>query len=41
VVEQGQFLTIDEEEIMHNAQSYANALYKRVGIEIKPEWPIR
>lgn len=41
VVEQGQLLTLDEDEIMEDARKHANALYKRVGIEIKPRWPIR
>lgn len=40
VVEQGQLLTMDEEEIITEAQKHANALYKRTGIEIKPKWPV-
>jgi len=40
VVEQGQLLTMDEEEIIAEAQKHAAALYKRAGIEIKPKWPV-
>jgi len=40
VVEQGQLLSMDEEEIIVEAQKHANALYKRAGIEIKPKWPV-
>lgn len=40
VVEQGQLLSMDEEEIIAEAQKHANALYKRAGIEIKPKWPV-
>lgn len=40
VVEQGQLLTMDEEDIMEEAQKHAQALYKRAGIEIKPNWPV-
>ncbi|HVB24927.1 MAG TPA: amidohydrolase [Ktedonobacteraceae bacterium] len=41
VVEQGQLLTMDEEEIMEQANQHANVLYKRAGIEIGPKWPVR
>jgi cytosine/adenosine deaminase-related metal-dependent hydrolase len=41
VVEQGQLLTMDEDEVMEQANQHASALYKRAGIEIAPKWPIR
>ena len=40
VVEQGQLLTMDEDEVMDQARHHASALYKRAGIEIVPMWPI-
>lgn len=40
LVERGQLLTMDEEEVMEDARGHAGALYKRAGIEIKPKWPI-
>jgi cytosine/adenosine deaminase-related metal-dependent hydrolase len=40
VVEQGHLLTMDEEEIIEEAQKHADALYKRAEIEIKPKWPV-
>lgn len=40
VVEQGQLLTMNEEEVMKQARQHAEALYQRAGIEIKPKWPI-
>src|SRR6266571_4106083 len=40
VVEQGQLLTMDEDEVMEQAWQHANALYQRAGIEIKPKWPV-
>jgi cytosine/adenosine deaminase-related metal-dependent hydrolase len=40
VVEQGQLLTMDEDEVMEQAQQHAQALYKRAGIEIVPKWPV-
>ena len=40
LVEQGQLLTMDEDEVMHVAREHADALYKRAGIEIKPKWPV-
>ncbi|HEX6481772.1 MAG TPA: amidohydrolase [Ktedonobacteraceae bacterium] len=40
VVEQGQLLTLDEDEVMEQAQQHAQALYKRAGIEIAPKWPV-
>jgi len=41
VVEQGQLLTMDEEEILEDARVHANALSKRAGIEIRPRWPVK
>lgn len=41
VVEQGQLLTMDEEEVMEQANHHASALYKRAGIGIAPKWPVR
>src|SRR5579872_4877969 len=41
VVEQGQLLTMDEDEVMEQANQHANALYKRAGIELMPKWPVR
>ena len=40
VVEHGQLLTMDENEVMEQAHQHADALYRRAGIEIKPTWPI-
>jgi cytosine/adenosine deaminase-related metal-dependent hydrolase len=40
VVKQGKLLSMDETEIMKEAQKHANALYVRAGIEIKPKWPV-
>ncbi|HEX7733944.1 MAG TPA: amidohydrolase [Ktedonobacteraceae bacterium] len=40
VVEQGQLLSLDEEEIIEDARRHAGALYKRAHIEIKPRWPV-
>src|SRR5579863_690659 len=40
VVEQGQLLTMDENEIMAQARTHAAALYRRAGIEIVPRWPV-
>jgi cytosine/adenosine deaminase-related metal-dependent hydrolase len=40
VVEHGQLLTMDENEVMEQAHQHAGALYQRAGIEIKPKWPI-
>ncbi len=41
VVEQGQLLTMDEDEVMEQANQHASALYKRAGIELAPKWPVR
>ncbi len=40
IVEQGQLLTIDEDEVMEEARRHADALYQRAGIEVKPRWPV-
>jgi cytosine/adenosine deaminase-related metal-dependent hydrolase len=40
VVKQGQLLTMDEKEVMEQARLYANALYHRAGIELRPRWPV-
>jgi cytosine/adenosine deaminase-related metal-dependent hydrolase len=40
VVEQGQLLTMNEEEVIMQARQHAEALYQRAGIEIKPKWPV-
>jgi cytosine/adenosine deaminase-related metal-dependent hydrolase len=40
VVEHGQLLTMDENEVMEQAHQHAGALYRRTGIEIKPTWPV-
>jgi cytosine/adenosine deaminase-related metal-dependent hydrolase len=40
VVEHGQLLTMDEEEVMEQARSHATALYQRAGIDISPRWPV-
>jgi cytosine/adenosine deaminase-related metal-dependent hydrolase len=40
VVEHGQLLTMDENEVMEQAHQHAGALYRRAGIEIKPAWPV-
>jgi cytosine/adenosine deaminase-related metal-dependent hydrolase len=40
VVGQGQLLTMDEDEVMEQAQQHAQALYKRAGIEITSKWPV-
>jgi cytosine/adenosine deaminase-related metal-dependent hydrolase len=40
VVEQGQLLTVNEEEVIMQARQHAEALYQRAGIEIKPKWPV-
>ncbi len=40
VVEQGELMTLDEEEVMEEARRHAQALYRRASIEIKPKWPV-
>jgi hypothetical protein len=39
-VEQGQLLTMDEDEVMEQARRHASALIERAGIEIVPKWPV-
>src|SRR6266700_2626345 len=41
VVEQGNLLTMDEDEIIEQAHQHAVQLYQRAGIDIKPKWPLR
>jgi len=41
VVEQGNLLTMDEDEIMEQANLHAGQLYRRAGIDIKLQWPLR
>jgi cytosine/adenosine deaminase-related metal-dependent hydrolase len=41
VVEQGNLLTMDEDEVIEQARQHAGQLYRRAGIEIKPQWPLR
>jgi len=40
VVQGGQLLSMNEEEIKKQARLHAGQLYKRAGIDIKPRWPI-
>lgn len=40
VVEQGQLITMNEEEVIKQASQHAESLYQRAGIEIKPKWPV-
>ncbi|GCE12841.1 amidohydrolase [Tengunoibacter tsumagoiensis] len=40
VVRQGRLLTMDEHEVMREANQHANMLYQRAGIDLKPRWPI-
>ncbi len=40
LVERGELLTMDEEEIMAQARQNASELYRRAGIEITPKWPV-
>jgi len=40
VVEQGQLLTMNEEEVIKQAGQHAESLYQRAEIEIKPKWPV-
>lgn len=40
VVEQGELMTLDEEEVMEEARRHAQSLYRRADIEIKPKWPV-
>ncbi|HJT54889.1 MAG TPA: amidohydrolase [Ktedonobacteraceae bacterium] len=40
VVEQGQLLTMDEDEVIEQAQQHAQALYTRAGVEIVSKWPV-
>jgi cytosine/adenosine deaminase-related metal-dependent hydrolase len=40
VVEQGTLLTMNEREIKQQANTHANRLYQRAGIQIHPRWPL-
>jgi cytosine/adenosine deaminase-related metal-dependent hydrolase len=40
VVEQGKLLTMDEHEIITQANEHATQLYRRAGIDLKPRWPV-
>jgi cytosine/adenosine deaminase-related metal-dependent hydrolase len=41
VVEQGNLLTMDEDEVIQQARQHADQLYRRAGIQIRPQWPLR
>jgi len=41
VVEQGNLLTMDEDEVIEQAHQHAVQLYQRAGIEIRPKWQVR
>jgi cytosine/adenosine deaminase-related metal-dependent hydrolase len=40
VVQQGQLLTMNEYEIIEQANEHATHLYRRAGIDLKPRWPV-
>ena len=40
LVKQGQLLSMDEHEIIAQANNHAVQLYRRAGIDVKPRWPI-
>jgi cytosine/adenosine deaminase-related metal-dependent hydrolase len=40
VVAQGQLLSMDEHEIIVQANNHAGQLYRRAGIDVKPRWPV-
>jgi len=40
VVAQGQLLSMDEHEIIVQANNHAAQLYHRAGIDLKPRWPV-
>jgi cytosine/adenosine deaminase-related metal-dependent hydrolase len=40
VVAQGQLLSMDEHEIIVQANNHAAQLYRRAGIDLKPRWPV-
>jgi cytosine/adenosine deaminase-related metal-dependent hydrolase len=40
VVAQGQLLSMDEHEIIVQANTHATQLYHRAGIDVKPRWPV-
>src|SRR5215469_4283318 len=41
VMEQGNLLTMDEDEVIEQAHQHAVQLYQRAGIEIRPKWQVR
>src|SRR5260221_14734624 len=41
VVEQGNLLTMDEDEIIEQAHQHAGPLYRRAWIDIQPKWQLR
>ncbi|GCE30820.1 amidohydrolase [Dictyobacter alpinus] len=41
VVQQGELVTMKEDEIIAQANKHAQQVYRRAGIHIKPKWPIR
>ncbi|MBV9712529.1 MAG: amidohydrolase family protein, partial [Ktedonobacteraceae bacterium] len=40
VVQQGKLLTMNEHEVMVQANKHAAQLYRRAGIDLKPRWPV-
>jgi cytosine/adenosine deaminase-related metal-dependent hydrolase len=40
VVAKGQLLSMDEHEIIVQANTHATQLYRRSGIDVKPRWPV-
>jgi cytosine/adenosine deaminase-related metal-dependent hydrolase len=40
VVAKGQLLSMDEHEIIVQANTHAKQLYRRAGIDVKPRWPV-
>lgn len=41
VVQQRQLITLNEEDVIAQANKHAQQVYRRAGIEIKPKWPIQ
>ncbi|GCE09677.1 amidohydrolase [Dictyobacter aurantiacus] len=41
VVQGGHLMTMDEHEVIAQANKHAYQVYQRAGIDIKPKWPIR
>lgn len=40
VVQGGNLLTMNEQEVIQQAQQHANALYRRAGITLQTKWPV-